>query len=322
MLVNAVLLVAATHSLLDDRRDDAESIERQIRSMPGVVATELGYLSSVGDRHTFLLAVRLASDVTEQQAVAVGQQVIDGMGRSGLDGHDARLHLHHPAVPHPNPYVPDFSQAEFWFNPDVHEFPPDPYQVADSIGLWLRAARSPVTAHVNLKQAWNSTARVRFVDLTLRTEADDTGTELLADDIGDRAVVTWRLVWGADYAHRPHVYNANPLPPTDSAKQTFLEISRLVDAADQLDIYTRALNPLYADTSVVIRVADGPGSEERERTTAESVAKALPRFGPEVTLAISGHESAVIVVGGCHFREGQTSNSELERRLSEMFETC
>ncbi len=322
-LVNVALLAAAAWWLVGTRRAEAESLAREIASMPGVVETELGYISSIGERHTFLLDVRLAKEVTEKQAVAVAGLVVDRMSRGGLGGHDARLHLRHPLAPHPNPYVPDYSQAEFWFNPDTHEFPPDPYQVADSIGLWLRAARSPVTSHVGLEQAWNSASRFRYVQLTLRNDAEAVDTEQLADDIGDRAQVTWRFVPIADDINPPHVYETNPTPPTDAAKATFVEINGLVDAADKLDVYTRASHsPKYADTSVTIDIANGPEREQRTLRTAEAVARMLPRFGKEVTLTVYGHETAEIVVGGCYFREGQTSWSELERHLSGMFETC
>jgi hypothetical protein len=318
----AVMGLVSACGLIGDRRGEAESIERQIAAMPGVVATDLGYIWSLGERRTFLLDVRLSLAVTDDQAVAVGKAVLDGI-RSELGGHDARLHLLYPAIYHPNPYAPDFSQAQFWFNPSDQEFPADAYQFADSIRLWMHAARSPVTAHASLEQAWDSGSRARSVDLTLRNNVDPLQTDGLAKDIGDRADVTWRLAVVTDDTHKPHEYNSSPEPPTAIQMAMFTEINGLVGAADQLEVDTStSFSRKHAETAVTIEIADGPDRRERTIRTAESVAAVLPRFGREVTLNVYGHESAAIVVGGCYFREGQTSGSDLEMQLSDEYETC
>ena len=319
---NVALLLAAAWWLSGAGRAEAESLEREIASMPGVVATNLAYMGSILERRDVLLDVVLAPQVTESQAVAVGTAFVDRLNRR-FDQYSAHLNLRYPATPHPSPYVPDFSQASFWYNPAEAVAPPDAHKVADSIALWLRAVGSPATAHASLTQSMGSTRLIRYVDLTLRDDANAVQVETLDDDIGDRAKVTWRFVPVADDTHRPHEYKATPAPPIAALKAMFNEISGVVDAADRLEVWTSASDSAkYADTSVTIEIARGPDKVERTIRSAESVGEVLSRFGTEVTLTVYGHQTAEVVVGGCYFREGQTSNSDLERHLSGMFETC
>lgn len=324
LLTLTALWLTAACSLLGDRRAEAQSIDRQIRSMPGVVETNLHYRWTPFSIDYFAVDVRLAPDVTDTQAADVGKAFANQMNRVRFEGHDTvRLFLRLPRSSN-NEHVPDYSQAEFWFDPAQDELWPGPDQLTDSAAMWLGAARSPATTLVNLTQPWGDSKLTRGITLVLKTDATDEQIAALEHDVSGRAEVTWQYSLVADATHPPHDYLTSPAPPTDTGKSLFTQINGMLDAADELRVYTDVSDkPQYSNTRVTVHIADGPDAKERTYRTAESVAQLLPGFGEETKLTISGGgESASIVVGGCTFHEGYYDPSELERDLSEKFETC
>lgn len=209
-VVGTIILIATAWcaaGCLQSRRPEAESLERQIRSMPGVAGTELAYSSTFENGNDFRLVVRLDPSITTAQAGDVDRTFADKTGR-GFADHNLELDLRYPSSSPPSFYNPQHSQATFTFDRSTGGVNPSAAQMADSTGVWLHALRAPVAQQVWLGQpTWGGKADSREIRIVLRPDAAAADAQLLQDSDPALAHAHWQLSLVADKTFRPHEYD-------------------------------------------------------------------------------------------------------------------
>jgi hypothetical protein len=98
-----------------DRRSDAEHLDRHVRALPGVAATDMTYDKNFTSGENFRLKVTLQQNVTDPQIRDIGKYFADRTDETGLAERSADLSLRLPIVPPPpkNLYGQDYQSAHF-----------------------------------------------------------------------------------------------------------------------------------------------------------------------------------------------------------------
>jgi hypothetical protein len=316
---------AVSCSLLFDKRGEAQGIERQLRTMPGVAGTDLTYNAGIDAGLNFGLTVRLKESATEQQAVDVGRAFVHERTAKGLDDHVGDLNVKYPAAEDTGDAIYDASEASFTFGPSDGTPDPTERQVADGIGLWVRVTRSPVANTVRL---FEPNRRGELADpnitITLRLTADPAAAAELQRDTPGLEAASWEYAVPFDNPVERRSYVSTPFPPTASDMELWREIS------DTIGIYYHAKGS--TDSNVGLRQAlteveiDIPRSSDATENVARiipAVAALLPRFGHPAALSVDVPDGQIeLVVGGCFQHRPNHVRLPLEVELSRRYETC
>jgi hypothetical protein len=310
---------------LQSRRPEAEALERQIRSLPGVAGTELAYSATFENGNDFGLVVRLDPSITTAQAGDVDRTFADKTGR-GFGDHKLELDLRYPSSSPPSLYNPEYSQATFTFDRSTGGVNPSAAQRADSTGVWLHALRAPVAQQVWLGQpTWGGKADSREIRIILRPDAASADAQRLQDSDPALAHAHWQLSLVADKTFRPHEYDSTPAPPTDAVIALWHQFSTLVGAGGHASGSTQlpVVAPRRAQTEIEFSTPSGSGSEVQARSVAMAGADLARRFGSPVALTIrTGEGSVLLVVGGCWQHDQKQIRLPLELEMSRLYERC
>jgi hypothetical protein len=296
--------------MLSDQRTEAESINRRIRAMPGVSDTRMEYGSPFSSSGRFRLSVTLGPSVTEAQATDVGRVFVDQVHRQGFRDFDIEFEVN---------YGDSSSTAHYYFK----EIGGNTYartDIPDSIAVWLRAARSPVTKSAST-EAWYS-----HITVVLRAEATAADAEALQRSDPGLANATWCL--------EGHRYCSDPTPPSDHDKKLWTEIIAAVGTDNEADGVTGSyVRDLQAKTEIGIAIKNSTNIEATKENVARSVAPLLSQFGHPTALVVEvgiyrpapeeRDKTAIeIVVGGCYRHTPYHQPQPLELELSKTYEKC
>jgi hypothetical protein len=326
VVVLAVVMWLAAGCFMSDRRSEAESIERQIRSMPGVggLGTELSYDSGSiwkSQGPSFLLVVWLDPTITAQQAADIGRVFVDKTGH-GFSRHGLEIDLRIPLKP--DNFI-DYSQASFKFGKPTGGVT-RPSDVAASIRVWVHAVHSPVAEQVNLVSQGGDAASPGF-DITLKSDATSAGAHELQDSDPALAHVLWHIRGEPDarYISESQHDLQSTTPPSDSVIAAWRQITTIVGRFQRATgvTATPVVAPRRAETEIEIYAPTGRDSEPEDRRIAMSVADLLPQFGHPVALTIYINDGRVeLVVGGCWRHDKDQQRLPLELEMSRIYEHC
>lgn len=201
-------------------------------------------------------------------------------------------------------------------------------QVADSIGVWLAAAHSPVAELVTLNQPSDRTpddAGSRGMTVVLTPDATEaTADALQASDLG-LADASWIIkIPVEDTLGRSHDYTSTPNPPKDSDRMLWTQISDIV--GHHFENEASAVTSAYgsqAVTTITIRIPRSANSDIDIPRKAREIAALLPGFGHPTSMVLNTADGAVeLTVGGCYMHKIGHRRLPLEIELSQQYETC
>ncbi|BDD98479.1 hypothetical protein [Mycolicibacterium fortuitum] len=307
--------------LMGNRQEEADSVARQISSLPGVSKAEPDYKNDFTSGERFTVRASLDEGSTPAQAAEVGRTFVALAGAAGFEtANSAELVLTYPAHPRPSNYLDDTSRASVGYGRSAGPGTPDGDRIADGFSAWLQAAQSPVAESV--VTSWRDDAM--RVTVNLKPDATAGQARDLQQKVPGLADASWVINVVESESSRPDSYRSTPHPPDDNIIALWNELSDAVRPYGQISGSTGPTSKYRpAPTELEVSLPGGRDSEPDQLSIPVEVAQLATGFGHPVELVTHGTVGSVeIIVGGCFAHRPDHEPTALERNMSGRFEKC
>lgn len=304
---------------LTGHRSAVEAIAGQLKSMPGISAVHVDYTNNISSGELIRLKAEVASSATPEQAGAAARTFVEQGLRRGLDrANSAELALTYPlGLTRPNYYLRSDSSANV-----TVERGWDATLVADTVGTWLDAARSPIVESVLTTPTWGETDSFDTT-VALRPEATAAQAESLHQQLPGLSDAAWEINPFDEPNTRPNTFRTNPGPPTAKVLTLWQQVSDAVAPYGHVTGVSNGPAQLVPGISVELDLPTGRGAEPDQQRIAHAVAALLNQFGQPVTLEVhAGAGPIEVQIGGCFQHEPQHRRLPLELELAARYEKC